>query len=132
MAIVPGHTEEPDLWLELDPLAPLPDDPRAWLKAVVERDAKGPVTLAESREGHTDLGWPFQAVHAVVGDPGAPAIEQRLAVFYQFLDFAGAVLVRGGQLARWDAHRTQILELLGKARPDFATVEPVALADLLS
>jgi hypothetical protein len=130
-AIVPGHPSTPDLWLEIDPLVPLPDDPVAWLRGVVERDAPGPVTVLESREATTELGWPLQVMHAVVGEPGGRAVEQRLAAFYQFLDFAGSVLVRGSGVARYEAHRLPIIELLGKARPEFAGAEPVALADVL-
>jgi hypothetical protein len=130
VAVVPGHVDAPDLSVEILPLVPVPESPETFVRRALLEDSAGPVTVVDSSDTRTDLGWPLRLIHAVVGETGAPAIEQRLLALYGFLDFTGIVLVRGADLARYEAHRAELLAILGRARPEFTTLDPIAIAEL--
>jgi hypothetical protein len=136
-AIVPGHAGTPDLVIDIDPLVPTPDDPRAWIDFSVARDLPGNARpkLVHSVDSSTTLGWPMQILHVVLlevhkdkdGEQEKEILaETRLAAFYKFNEYAGHAMVRGTHVERWEAHRGQLLEILQTGRPDYRSPNVIA------
>jgi hypothetical protein len=130
-AIVPGHTNTPDLVIDIDPLVPTPDDARSWIDFSIARDLPGASRpkLVHSVDTQTALGWPMQILHVVlleVRDEKEILSETRLAAFYKFNEYAGHAMVRGTHVERWETHRAQLLEILQTGRPDYRGPQVIA------
>jgi hypothetical protein len=123
----------PDLVVDLDPLVPAPDDPRAWIAAAMARDipAGASVVTLAAQPGKTSVGWPMELVHAQVVDAAGATLEIRLGGFYKLNEWGGHALVRSTSAPRFEAARAQLTELLVEARPSWRSREIVTcLADL--
>ncbi len=113
--------------LLISSLMSLPQDPEAWLlrAALDELPAGAAATITARGSRETVDGWRALVVEAEVTG-GAAARETRIVVLYQFLDHGAAAIVRGPAELVAD-RRDELLELLGKARPDFRSSHPVCL-----
>jgi hypothetical protein len=113
-----------DVATEITPLFPWPADPPSWLRGALlgpgEDVADARIIGADDLE--TELGWPVSLFLVEVKG------ERRMVALYQFLEWGGAVLVRGSLDT---PARARLLDALRRARPDFQRDEAICLADLL-
>jgi len=135
--VVPGRPGTPDLLIDVAPLFPLPEDVEAWTDAALRRDVPpgAVVERTESASATTALGWPVALVCARVGlddaDGRTAVVERRMSALYAFNEWAGHAVARGTSEARWEAHLSEIVEVLRSGRPDWSGPDVVAaLIDL--
>lgn len=118
----------------LSPLQPYPEDPADWLRRqfTVEAIAEDAVvTMVVAADLRTRAGWPLHYAEAHVAQGGAAgALEARAVILYKFIDHGAGVILRSPDAAAFAAHRQEILDVLGEARPDWGAADTACLAKL--
>lgn len=115
--------------LKAYPIREHPDDAALWLERTALQGA--PVGTQWKQEVRTDLltseGWP--ALLYEVSLDHATLKQVRIIVFYKFLDYASAAVVRADpeELAR---EKGTVLDVLQRARPDWGPQDTVSLPSL--
>lgn len=104
-----------------------PDDPQLWMRhsALKGAPAQTRFTSQPAIKLATSEGWP-----AVVQETelvGEGFHQHRIVVLYVFLDYAAGAIARI-DAADHAAHRQELLDLLGKARPDWGRQPTACLA----
>jgi hypothetical protein len=123
----------PTLAVEVSPIVPLPDNSTAWaqaqLSAGLPPGTKLHVVVASDLT--TAGGWPLSVIQsqALTTDTNAIA-ESRLHNVYTRLLHGAIATVRGTNLEEFDAHRAEILDAFGRARPDWGQ-DIVALGQII-
>jgi len=119
--------------IEVSPLIPLPDHVDAWAREVVRTDmpANTVLDIVIATDLTTADGWPLGIVesHAIAAD-SKRIVEARLHLFYTLLFYGALVTVKCASPDELETHRTEILDRLGRARPDWSGTI-VALAQIL-
>jgi len=119
--------------VEIGPLVPLPDDPRAFVAAVMARDvpAAASVKLVSESEARSTIGWPMRIIEAQV--KSGATVEHRIGGFYELHEWAGQVLVRIPGDTDMAVARPEIVQLLATGRPTWRSREVIAaIAELWS
>jgi len=130
--LIPAPPARTEVVIHVGPLVVCPEDLESWRAANERADAPGPVVEAVAPEAPfpTDDGWPavFWRVRfrSAAGEP----VEERLVAVFRCLHTLAAVLVRGRSAEALDARLPEIVAVLARARPDFRSDEPAALAEL--
>lgn len=103
-----------------------PDDPPLWMRHTALKGAPAGTayTLSPPTKLETAEGWP--AILQEVELTGPSFRQRRIVVLYAFLDYAAGAIARIDGDA--DAVRSEILDLLGKAAPDWGAQETATLA----
>src|SRR5687767_10744465 len=70
-----------EAWLEIDPLAAMPEDRKGWGERVLGRDLPDGAALEQVGLANlaTQLGWPVTVVATVIKDAAGLVIEHRLS-----------------------------------------------------
>jgi len=108
--------------LDISPITPLPDNASSWAQSVLRADLP-PSTVLEvvmATDLTTSDGWRITViesqVHAV---ESKQIVESRLHLFYSLLFYGAVAIARSDNADELEAHRSEILDTLGRARPDF-------------
>ena len=104
-----------------------PDDPVLWMRhaALKGAPAKTAFTLQPATKVRTADGWSAILQESELTGDGFH--QHRIVVLYVFVDYAAGAVVHM-DAAHVAAHRMEILDLLGKASPDWGTQETACLA----
>lgn len=104
-----------------------PDNPELWMRHTALKGA--PPQTAFTHQPATKLrtaeGW--SAIIQETELTGAGFHQHRIVVLYAFVDYAAGAVVHM-DAAQAAAHRTAVLDLLGKAGPDWGPQETACLA----
>lgn len=121
----------PEVTLFSEVCVPLPFDLQRWGDQVVMFNVpNGQLLVHAVSDGVTRAGWPVTLVKSDVLDrPGGQTQLRRIHALYRFTQY-GAVAVIVGPPARMDALEADLVNFLAEGRPDFASDEVIALADL--
>lgn len=121
----------PEVTLFSEVCVPLPFDLQRWGDQVVMFNVpEGQLLVHAVSDGVTRAGWPVTLVKSDVLDrPGGQTQLRRIHALYRFTQY-GAVAVIVGPPARMDALEADLVNFLAEGRPDFASDEVIALADL--
>lgn len=112
-----------DVQLDISPISALPDNPSSWAQAVLRADLP-PSTVLDiviATDLTTTDGWRITVIesHAKAAE-GTQIVETRLHVFYSLLFYGAIAVARCESAGELEAHRAEILDTLGRARPDFS------------
>lgn len=133
LALLRGADNKPDLIITFGGLILLPDEQRPWIEQTIRSDLPNGarVKVGQNVEVRTELGWPMRIVEVTALHPKADEVlEERLCVFYAFLEHAAVAILRAPDKARLEQHRATILALLQSGKPEWSRKgQPACLAD---
>lgn len=133
LALLRGADNKPDLVITFGELILLPDEQRPWIEQTLRSDLPdgARIQVGQNVEARTELGWPMRVVEVTALHPQDDVIlEERLCVFYAFLEHAAVAILRAPNKAQIEQHRATILGLLQSGKPQWTRAgQPVCLAD---
>lgn len=120
------HVADSRITLAIEPLIPRPEDPRRWAQQRIREDRAPGTTLEVGpvADATTDDGWQLVVIETRGSDGSA-----HVHCFYSFHVWMGLVAISAPTSADLESHRAALLDLVGKARPNFGT-GPVAISQL--
>ena len=120
--------------IDVSALEPLPEVATAWGQSVLRGDLP-PSTVLNiilATDLKTEDGWKLSLVESqALSAATMEVVESRIHVFYTLMFHCAVVVVRTTSAAEMDAHRAEIVDAIGKARPDWSG-EIVALGQILA
>lgn len=133
LALLRGADHKPELVITFGGLILLPDEQRPWIEQTIRSDLPdgARVQVGQNVEARTELGWPMRVVEVTALHPQDDVIlEERLCIFYAFLEHAAVAILRAPDKAQLEQHRATILALLQSGKPSWTRPgQPVCLAD---
>ena len=130
--IRPAPPAKPAVIVHAGALVERPDDLPAWkvARACVELPPNARVHLDDEVELVTRDGWPVVVARGVATDDHGAVFEHRLLAYYNFLHLVGVVMVRAIDPTAFDAHRSEIDDIVRSAHPDFRDGAVISLGEL--
>jgi len=124
--------DAPGVKVEVSSISPLPDDPARWARAEVANVPEGTeLHIVQAGDVTTVDGWPVTVIESHAVAPATKAVvERRLHFLYRFLLHCARVVVKSASPDQFEATRGALLEVFGRARPDFSG-DIVALSQIV-